>query len=342
MGALLAALTMVACGASPPRLTQPGGTSRDEPVLHTSPLTDLVPAAGLRWLVAGRPRQLARRPFLADAVRPLFPRQRLDAYAAATGVDLRQTPSALAAGFDYGTLYMAATETEGQNEQVERLFTDRLASGPLVKQPHPRVRRIVGVVGRTPQALLSVRGALVAVAVGDTTQARIVQAFAQRKLKESPSALAGAALSVLPAELDAAPVRFYAPGPFQGEWLRGARGLLAATTALGLAVYPQRPGRLEVVLALAGNWQTGREDVTARLTQAWEDLAHSSTGRLLGLHRPATAPTVSATSESLELRTELEIEPIVAGLRAAVIADVWEILDLAPPKAKSSPLRSTE
>ena len=63
--------------------------------LHDGPITDYVPAAGLRWMVAGRPRRLARNTAFAEALKPLLPAKRLEAYAVSTGIDLRRTPSAL-------------------------------------------------------------------------------------------------------------------------------------------------------------------------------------------------------------------------------------------------------
>ena len=75
-------------------------------------------------------------------------------------------------------------------------------------------------------------------------------------------------------------------------------------------------------------------DSAERLSDAWEDLASSPTGRLLGLNRPASPPRFSESPDGLELTVDLELDPVVAGLRAAVIADVWEILDLSPPNPR--------
>jgi hypothetical protein len=291
---------------------------------------DYVPAAGLRWLVAGRPRELAHNSDFAAALEPLLPTARLDAYAASTGVDLRTLPSAAVAGFGLGTMYLA--ETLADNARTEELFALRVEGQPILDRPHPRVTRMLGVVDGEPQALVSIRGRLVALAAGDPTLARVVEAFARKQLRESPPALEGAALSTLPKRLNRSPIRFYAPGPFEGEWSAGARGLLSAATALAITADPVTPGKLGAALVLAGDWGSPSNDAKRHLSEAWEDLAGSPTGRLLGLNRPATPPQVTTTENSLQLRVELELAPIVAGLRAAVIADVWEILDLPPPE----------
>jgi hypothetical protein len=326
---LVAACCAPACSPSAAPPEAPAATASSEPKLHEGPLLDYVPAAGLRWLVVGRPRDLVRDPGFAAALEPLLPEARLDAYAASTGVDLRALPSAAVAGFSLGTMYLA--ETLADNARAEELFALRVEGQPILERPHPRVARMLGVVDGEPQALVSIRGQLLALAVRDPTLARIVEAFAREQLRESPPALEGAALSTLPTRLDRSPIRFYAPGPFDGEWSTGARGLLSIATALAVTADPVDPGKLRATVILAGDWGKPIENATVRLSEAWEDLAGSPTGRLLGLNRPAVPPRVSAPADTLELVVELELAPIVAGLRAAVMADVWEILDLPPP-----------
>src|SRR6185295_4064338 len=99
--------------------------------------------------------------------------------------------------------------------------------------------RISGAVSGMPETLVSVRGHLVAVALGDPTPARVAELYAEGRLARSPSALHGSALATLPGTLGRAPLVFYAPGPFSGEWASGARGLLGAAVALGVAVTPE-------------------------------------------------------------------------------------------------------
>jgi hypothetical protein len=297
--------------------------------LHRGPLADFVPAAGLRWLVLGRPREIAQHPWLAASFSSLLPPARLAAYAAATRVDLRSVPSALAAGFDFSTLYVA--ELHSGEADVERNFEHRLVSGGVVKSPHPELRTIQGVIGRTPEKLLTIRGELVAIAVGDPTPVRAAEAFAMGRLKRSPRALQGSALSTLPPELEQAPVRFYAPGPFADEWARAAGGLFGAAVAVGIAARPAEPGYLRVHFVLTGQFANSEVDATSRLTAAFEELSESSTGHLLGLDSLPEPPSVSASASQLELRARLKIEPIVRGLRSAVTSDVWEILDIPRP-----------
>lgn len=312
------------------------GASKDtrtpQPVapLHAGPLTDFVPAAGLRWLFIGRPLELAQNAEFAEAAGRLLPEARLNAYADATGVDLRTVPTGLVAGFDYATLYMAEMRT-GQ-ARVEQRFIERLLHDADIDSKHPKLRKLSGVAGQTPETLLISRGQWVAVAVGDPSPARVAEGFALRRLRRSPPALRGSALSTLPAKLEQAPLRFYAPGPFEGEWARAARGLLARTFAVGFAGTPASGGVLDACVVLSGDFADLGSEAEPRVLGAWEDLSQSSTGTLLGLRETSGPVRVRATAEQLELCVPLSLTALARGLRAAVSADAWELLDVPKPQ----------
>lgn len=285
-------------------------------------------------MVVARLAELAHTPALASSLDLLFPGPRLAAFAISTGLDLRTVNVGLAAGFDYSTLYAAESHADGA--LVESRFVDRLAGAARVVSPHPSVRRLSGVLGVVPQTLVHVRDHLVAVAVGDPTPARVVELYAQGKLRRSPSALHGSALSTLPAAVGEAPLGLYAPGPFTAEWATGARGLLGAAVALGAAAWVDGDA-LSLRIFITGRFEPADAD---RLASAWNDLAVSSMGRLLGLDRPESPPQAAATADQLSLRVRLSLMPLASGLRAAVVADVWEILDVPLPRKPGAPAPS--
>jgi hypothetical protein len=324
--AVLVSVAVLACGCAgaAPAQSPPAAAP-----VHEGPLTDYVAAAGLRWLVVARLSELFHTPTLRHQLERLLPSARVEAFERANGIDLRELPSGAAAGFDYATLYLA--ETPDENITVETRFSDRLTAA-RTESPHPRIHRIQGMVGSIPQTLLHIDRRLVAVSVGDPTPARVVELFALQRLKRSPRALAGSALSTLPRDLEAAPLRCYAAGPFPEEWARGARGLLGAALAIGAGVWPEG-SVLRLRIAISGRF-TG-EDVGAMLA-AWTDLAESSLGRLLALDAPASPPEITVSDGVLTLGVKLELAPVVSGLRAAVAADVWEILGMPAP-ATSEP-----
>ncbi len=288
-------------------------------------------------MAVARLAELSHAPEMRKSLELLFPASRLDAFALSTGLDLRAAPVAAAAGFDLGTLFLA--ETPWENAVIEERFTARVTSPPHVDTSARRVRRISGTMGPTPETLVRADRRFVAVAVGDPTLARIVELYAEGRLGRSPPALKGSALSTLPVELARAPIRFYAPGPFSGEWARGAGGLLGVTLAMGVGAYSEGD-TLRIVAVLSGRWNGTDID---QLEAAWNDLAISSMGRLLGLDQPATPAEVSVTDDQLTLRVRLARLPLVTGLRAAVAADVWEFLKvpntdkIAPPVPSAAP-----
>jgi hypothetical protein len=259
---------------------------------------------------------------------PLLPEKRLELYAQETGIDLRNLSRALIAGFDLGTLYLA--ETEADLTPATQAFAERLVSGVDFKELHPRLKRISGVVGRTPQSLLRFDGKLIAVAVGDPTTVRIVEAFARGKLQRTKSVFEGAALESFREFSTRAPLTFLAPGPFEGKWMYGAAGLMAAAQGIGISAAPTDRGSVSVTAAIDGPWEDEHTHAIARMREAWDGLAQSSTGRLFGLHEPVSPPRVAGDLQRLTLTVELELSPIINGLHAAVSADVWEMLDLAP------------
>jgi hypothetical protein len=299
----------------------------EAPPLHRGPLSDYVPAAGLRWMLLGSPKRIAENPAFVDSVKLLFPEPRLSTFTRGSGVDLTRVDSALIAGFDFGTLY-ALEPPPGATAAILSRFRERLLTSERAQRPHPQIERIAGVIGTTPEMLVRIEERLVAVAVGDPTPARVVEAFARKRLHKSPRALEGASLSTLEVAPPNAVATFYAPGPFSGEWARGAHGLLADSVALRISMMPVSRGRARFQLELSGEFA---QDAGDRMLAAFRDLQTSSLGTLLALDQSDAPPKIEQRADRLRVEIELDLRPVSEGLRAAVMADVWEILDLRPP-----------
>jgi len=310
-----------ASGCAAPRAESP--PARPAPPLHRGPPTDYVSAAGLRWLLLLKPQQLLADPELAKAVRAIVPDPRFDAFSESSGVDLRVVPSAAVAGFAYSTLYLAELP-RGVASLARARFTERLLSGPVTKRPHPALVRIAGVIGQTPETLLTVEDRLLAVAVGDPLQAKIAEAYAMARLQHSPPALRGAALSSLPDLFANNAAVLLAPGPFADDWQRAANGLLQSTVAIGIAARPVA-GKIATTICLAGAWGDSADEASGRLASAWTRFAESSAGRLFELNPVAN---VSPSSELLTLTVELDLNGLVRGLQASVLGDLSQILHL--------------
>lgn len=290
--------------------------------LHRGPLTDYVPAAGLRWLLVGSPRYFALHPALRPLRESWLTDERFGAFSAATGIDLRRTERALVAGFDLGTLYMA--DASGWVEVPETPFMERLAGSGTMHRPHPLVWRLTGVVGSVPQALVRVERDLVAVAVGDLTPARVVELRARGRLASVATALKGAALSDLPPEFTTpGPLHFYAPGPFEGEWLAEGRGLLGVARAVAARLELEQEGAL-LSIALTGYWDTAID--RERLREAWQAIATSLVGQLLGLDHPNAPLSIDAEVTRLTLRVRVETPALLAGIQQLFAHDVGQLL----------------
>lgn len=324
---LLPALTLcfVSCAEAPaPAPSSPRPTA---PALHRGPLPDYLSAAGLRWLVRVKPQQILREPLLEEAVRQVVPSARLDAFAESSGVDLRQISEAAIAGFPYATFYLAEV-SRGSAALARVRFGERLLSGAVTKRRHPGLVRMTGIVGQTPETLLTIDERVLAVSVGDPGPAKIAEAYAEQRLKHAATAMHGAALSTLP-DLYASNVAvLLAPGPFADDWQRAAAGLLQSTVALAIAVRPTANGKLATTICLSGAWQASAERAARRLEDAWRSLAQSSAGHLFELNEVAR---VSSSPDLLTLNVELDTAGLVRGLRASVFADLAQILD--PPRS---------
>jgi len=318
------AVAVSACGGS---RSVAGVAAQSASALHQGPITDFVPAAGLRWMVVARPKELLQDQNVHQGIDKLFPNARLDGFAKNSGIDLRQLGVGCVAGFDIGTLYLA--ETAGV-QPIEQAFLGRLASDPVTQHPGPGVVHITGLIGVTPESFVGLSNRMVGVSVKDPTLTKIVGAFALGKLKKSPSSLAGAALGSLPKTLAIDPLQFYAPGPFADEWTKGAHGLLGASIAVGITGRINAPGYLDALAILEGDYGSDSELTMKRALATYQDLAQSGLGRVLGLGDERVAPEIKTTPTEVTLRVRLPLKHLLDGLYAAVAANVWEMLEYKP------------
>ena len=329
----LALCCVVACAPTarqvPPR---PPAASKPPVPLHQGPLSDFISAASLRWLVLVRPQQLLANAELAQGISQIVSSRRFEAFAESSGVDLRLLPAAAIAGFPYATSYLAEVP-KGVAAQARDHFSERLLAGSVSKHPRAALQRITGVIGQTPETLLTIDERVVAVTVGDPMQAKIAEAYAEGRLKNSPTALRGAALSTLPDLFADNSVVLYAPGPFADEWQRAAGGLLQSTVAVAIAARALEHGKIATTVCLAGAWGDSANEAADRLSAAWTTFAKSSAGHLFELPQSAQ---VIANPELLTLHVELDLDALIRGLRASVLSDITQILHLPNPSQNTA------
>ena len=326
---LLAPATTGCAEQAPP--PPPVASSRPAPTNRG--LLEFAPAAGLRWLVIGSPSRIRADRELGPSLGLIFEPTRLEAFARSAGFRLDRLSYGAIAAYDLGTLYLG--ELDGpEAPEVRARFSARLSEGGVV---HSRsgLHRIVGTTSSGGvRALVTVEDRYLAFASGDPTLARIVEAYAENRLR-SPTVLRGAGLRELPPLASETLAAFLAPGPFTGEWAGAAGGIVASADAVCIEARSSSDGRLRATLTLAGTFASN-DGALEKLEVAWKELKESSTGQLLGLDQ-ASPLEAQLHLQSLTLGTDLLIGPLARGLRAATSADVWEILDLGEPRPDPPP-----
>lgn len=326
-GALLAlgAVGALTACAKPPRAA--AVPVPPEP-LHLDPLTDLVAAAGLAWIMQLHPAALVAHQGLAPALALLLPPPRTDLLAARffSGADVGQASEVVVAGFPATTLTLARVPVDPG--RIERVFLDRATAVDGRAAEHG-VIRLWGTAGgqRTQVAVLG--RAAVGLERGPLGPLRAAIYFARGRLRRSPSALHGPPFAEALERLGDGPARAFCAGPFEGEWGAGLGGLLRATTCAGASLRPANgPAGADVALraVLMGAWGDQASSAAGRL-EAWlRVLAEDPLGRLAGLDRPVVPPSTRAGPDAVEIEVVLDSLTLARGVQAATVASIAEIL----------------
>ncbi len=309
---------LVACG--PPAKAPPPPTP-----LHLDHACDLVPSAGLTWVVELKPREIAAEPDLIPAISKVVPEARFAAYAAAHGgVDARQIQDLCIGRFKGTTLTVARSPFDPA--KVERAFNDRvtITAGRAVDVQNPPVIRLWGEAGGAEQHAVLFGSEAIAIEEGKGLGTKTAEAFALGKLKKAQPALKGAALARVSDLLGDAPVRAFAPGPFEGELAQGLGGLMRASTAIGFSVKPVGT-KLVVKMVLAGAWNDDANAASERLAAAVHVISETGLGHLLGLAQPVTEPKVTSRDDALFVEAAYDAGLLATGLHDALDAEVSEI-----------------
>lgn len=316
----------------------PGATVTRPPPQPPKPLAIpsldvLVPLPGLRWLVAARPREIASIAWLEPSIAMLIDKARLDRFAELMGFDLRAVAEASWAAYrneaeaDDVSLQLVRHGTDPL--VVERLFRDRLSSDVVRSVDDPRVVRASGRIGKTVHAFAAIGRDVVCFqqdGSADRGPCRVATLLALGRLKRTRRVFDDEALRVLAKRLETAPLRAFAPGPFEGELARGARGLLAAATAVGAAARPTRRESVLVEMVVAGDFSKSGDEASRRLVASWEDVASRPFGHLLGLDAPVSPVASSHMPDVVTLVVELDPRKLAKGLADATSNQIRDIM----------------
>jgi len=327
--ATLGSALVAGCGATPPSI--PKSEPAPEPPLDVPSLEALLPLAGLRWLVLVRPREIQSIPWLAPHVEAVLPGARFERFASATALDVRSSPEAIIASYraDEDDALVEIVRHAGDPRAVERAFRSRLSADVSRSVDRHDVIRIAGRVGRARHAF-----AVIGPDVACFQQAgsekrgpcRIATLFARGSLARASRAFSDPSLADLATRLGPAPIRAFALGPFEGELARGARGLLAASTALGAAARPSAREGILLSIAVSGDFSRTGEAASHELEVSWQELAQGSFGHLLGLDVPVSPPLATHAPDAVAITVELDPKKLAKGLADATSSEIEAIM----------------
>lgn len=316
-------LAASACGGVRP---PPPSPPPPEP-LALDPAVDLVAAAGLVWLVDARLRELFASAALVPALALVLPPSRLDAFAKHHGgIDLRSVTELAVAS--YPDTHLAVARVVLDPQRVEGAFASRAVAveGRAVEG---NVVRTWGSVGSAQQQLAIFDHDAVALEQGRFGPLRAAEYFARGRLKRARPALQDEPLARVAALLGDAPLRAFAPGPFEGEQGRGLGGLLAAATAVGGAATPREhdpDGALALRFIVTGAWGSDAAEAAKRLRAAFDVLTSDPLGRLMGVDRPLEGPVAYGEAEALRLEVTVDALGVATGLRDTTGATMAEVM----------------
>jgi hypothetical protein len=300
------------------------------PPLHLTPLADLVPAAGLLWIVDVRPRALFSDASLIPALAEALPEGELDAAARARGgLDLRAMDELVAAGYEETTLLLAHEVLDPA--KIEAAFAGRVADveGRAIDRggddPRGTLIRTWGSRGRSTEAVVVFGREAAGLALGKDTRLRAAELFAEEKLRKAQPAWRAAPLARMAELLGDAPVRAASPGPFEGAWSKGFGGLLAAATAAGVTARVEN-GAARVSVVLTGGWGARGPEAIDKVRSCYMTLADSGLGRLVGLDHPVSPPTFAATVDSVRVDVRLGIAPLLRGVADATTNQLPDVM----------------
>lgn len=327
--AALLACTTLGCGRPP---VTPGEASALAP-LRTSSTTRLVTSAGLSWLVMARPSEILAREEWRSAVVRVLPGEGFTALETLLGVDAARADELVVAGYAHATLVVVRTKLDAR--VAEAKFRERATSPVLRVAQRPDLVRLSARVGSETRTLVLAGDDTFALAVGDDVPARALEAYAVGRLAGVPSADDLAPLASVLASRRTAPLVALAPGPFGGAVALGARGLLRGATAAGASLRPFDAATATLEVGVVGDFSSDPVRAARALEGAYEDLARSTLGSLLGLGQSVQGPSVQRSPDGPTLEVRVDVERVSRGLAAAVRSQWRDIVRLSSSPARA-------
>jgi hypothetical protein len=276
-----------------------------------------------------RPKEIFSDPSLRSALSPLIPDDRLEAFAVRHGgVDLRRVADLAIAAYPEAMLALARVPVDPG--RVETAFHAR-ALTVEGRAESLGITRTWGSLGDQHEQIAVFGHQAVGLERGKFGPLRAATLFAEGRLARARPALEADPLAEAARKLGDAPMRAFAPGPFEGEWAHGLGGLLRATTAVGAAAWTSQPAHagaaeLRASVVVLGAWGDDAPAAGERLVAAFSALAKDPLGRLTGLDHPLSPARLSTEKDALRLDVTLDAAVLARGLYDVTTATAAEVM----------------
>jgi hypothetical protein len=327
-----------ACGGS--TASKPAAPA--PPPLHLTPTTDLAPAAAISWLVDVSPRALASHAELLPAIETLLPHDRVAAFGERNGFDPLALEELTIAAYSPGVsgrpdamLYLVrGVLNRSKLESIFRAQSGAIEGRAVDRDGEEGIVRQWGMMRGDRAQMATFGHAVAALEIGRFGPLRAAELFAQGRLKRASPALRSGSLAraaelVRDAQGADAPARAFALGPFEGSSAKALGGLVAASTAAAVAARPEIVGgkaAFRITLVLTGGWGNDARTAADRLAAAFDALSDTPLGRLAGIDHPLDLVQVEPLPDALRLTVALDALALARGARAAMGAEVSEIM----------------
>jgi hypothetical protein len=323
-----AALGVLAIAACRPSNDARAPIEEPEDRWKIDPAVDLAPAAGLEWLVEARCRELAADPVTRAAIAEVVSDAGFRSFADRRGgIDLRAADELVVAGYRHARL--ALLRARFDRARVEAAATARATMAPK-RVAERGVLWLSTTAGDRPQQTALLGDVLVGQEWGDPGPLQAAEYFAEGRLRRSLPALRAEPLRAVAEMLGPAPLRAFAPGPFEGAWAKGVAGLLGGATAVGASMRSSSgasAGRgVDLHVVILGGWGDDAAAAAERLRATYDLLVDDPLGRLMGLDTPLDGPRAAGDATALRLEVTVDAMALARGLHAATGATLDEIL----------------
>lgn len=274
-------------------------------------------------IVVAGPTALLEAEATRRLVEAIFTESQLDLFRARTGIDPRELQELIFAQHPDGRVVLVRGPIDAPF--AVREAGERMA--PLESSVDEPIVRRAGFLGSHRSDVAALADDVVVWVDGTPQLAAVVLAAARREEADRPDPLAGACADIH-AELASAPLVVYAPQPLGLPGDTGIGLLLAREEALGASM-AAGDEELQLRVELRGEFPPNSHENFRALA---ESLAASDFGAALGARDALPSLRIQTEEGRVSLWAEVAPQVLVSGLRALLVAEMEELLEIPEPE----------